>query len=147
MKYLFAIAALAALGGCATQQPGPPNYGTRAPTAYQQPSDPHQWHVVSVENVNLPPGAPRPANETTTVLPAPSASQPSVAYQSAPVVVAPAPVYVPAPVIVDPYYEPYYYPPVSLSLGFMFGSGGWHHGGRGWGGVHWTPRGHSRGRR
>jgi hypothetical protein len=147
MKYVLVIAALAALGGCATQQPGPAIYGTRS-AQYVQPADPHQWHVVSVTDVNLPPGTERPANVTSEPLPAPSAAQPSVAYTqpyqpgvaygTAPVIVQ-QPIYAAPVVVEDPYY---YYPPVSLSLGFMFGSGGWHHGGRGYGGLRWSPRFH-----
>lgn len=142
MKYLFVIATLAALGGCATEPPGPANYGTRAPVAYgmaapgsvtysSQPADPHQWHTVSVTPVTLPPDAPRPANVTSEPMVAAAPAQPSVVYT------APAPVVVEQPVIIE---EPYYtYPPLSFSLGF----GGWRHGG--WGAVHYAPRwGHGR---
>jgi hypothetical protein len=139
MKHLIVLAALAALGGCATPPPGPANYGTRAPYAYgpagtvaaaAQPADPHQWHTVSVTPVDLPPGAPRPANVTSEPWPAPAqpAAQPGVVYTT------PAPVVVQPPVIIE---EPYYrYPPITFSLGFGFGH--WHHGG--WGSVHVAPR-------
>jgi hypothetical protein len=55
--------------------------------------------------------APAAVMSTTTVVPA------------APVTyVAPAPVYYAAPVV-----RPYYYPPVSLSLGYVYHGGGGHH--------------------
>ncbi|MGZ3183931.1 MAG: hypothetical protein ACXU8N_15950 [Telluria sp.] len=129
---LFAIAGLAALTGCATQQPGPPNYGTRVA---EQSTDPHQWHTVSVTPVNLPPDAPRPANVTVEPMPAVPMAAPAqagtVTYSSAPVVIQQPAVVVPGPVIVeDPYYAA---PPFSWSLGIMLGRGwGWggrHHGG------------------
>lgn len=139
MKTLLAILSLAALAGCATQQPGPPNYGTRA---YAPPSDPHDWHVVSVTPVNLAPDAPRPANVTVEAMPATPVPAPDnrITYSSrAPVIVNPpvyvpapvyypAPAYYPAPVYTDPWYVPF-----SWSLGLSFGSGwGRHHGGSRW---------------
>jgi hypothetical protein len=145
MKTLVAIAVLAALAGCAT----PPRTVSYA-GAYAQPVDPQGWRVVSVTPVAPGTGAQLAAAQgtgsstTTTTTPVDmGAQQPQytsqpiqytsqpVQYVSQPVYVA-APVYVPAPVYYrDPYYD--YYPPVSLSLGFMFGNGGWGHRGGGWG--------------
>ena len=62
------------------------------------------------------------------VLPAPA-----VQVLPAPVVVQPYPV---APAYAYPAYRPYYYPPVSLSLGFAFRGGHWGHG-HGHGGHRW----------
>lgn len=134
MKTLFAIAALAVLAGCATQ-PRTVSYAG----AYAQPTDPSQWRVVSVTPVAPGTGermAATAGTVTTTAVdpssqPAQYASQP-VQYTSQPIYVQ-QPVYVPAPLYVrDPYYD--YYPPVSLSLGFVFGNGGWgHRGGCCWG--------------
>lgn len=126
MKSLVvALAALAALTGCATQRPV---YYTAAPRVH----DPYQWHTVEV----LPAGSQVRSGTWTEELPPQPQSR--VVYTTEPVYsistttyVAPAPVYyAPAPV----YYAPapaYYYPPVSLSLGFSYGR--WCCGGR-WGG-------------
>src|SRR5438128_1749096 len=61
MKPLAIILAVAALSGCATQYPGPANYGSRAynqsaynQRGYNQPADANGWQVVSVTPV--PPG-------------------------------------------------------------------------------------------
>jgi hypothetical protein len=140
MKTFLTIISLAALGGCAVAPPGPPNYGSRLP----EPSDPSQWHVVSV--------TPVPAG-TGQRLAASAGAGSSVQYSSEPIVTSqpvyvPQPVYIPQPVYVpQPIYQPdpyYYYPPISIGLGFNFGRGwgGHHEGGRhGWGGVgfgsHW----------
>jgi len=115
---VVAVAALAALTGCATQRP---NY--YAPAAVQ---DPYQWHTVAV----MPAGSETRSGTWTEELPA---QQPArVAYSSQPVYtttyVAPPAYYAPAPV----YYAPapsYYYPPVALGLNFSFGR--WCCGGRG----------------
>ena len=135
MKTLvIAIAALAALTGCATQRPA---YYTTA-----RVQDPYQWHTVSV----LPSGAQTQSGTWTEELPAQPQSR--VVYnaepaysttttyvtQAAPVYYAPTPVYyAPAP--------SYYYPPVSIGLDFSFGrwccGGGRGWGGRGWGGRGW----------
>jgi hypothetical protein len=48
MKKLAIILAVAALSGCATQYPGPANYGSRA---YAQAPDANGWQVVSVTPV------------------------------------------------------------------------------------------------
>jgi hypothetical protein len=123
---VVAVAALAALTGCATQRPG---YYAAAPARGQ---DPYQWHTVEV----LPAGTPAQSGTWTEELPAqPSrvtySTQPAytttTTYVSQPVYYAPAPVYyTPAPA--------YYYPPVSIGLDFSFGRwccrGGW--GGRGY---------------
>jgi hypothetical protein len=144
MKRLAIVLALAALGGCATYQPAPAYYGSRAYAA------PGEWQTVSVTPVPLGTGAaahagtmttttgvsadpvptylPPPAT-TTTVVQQPIYAAPSVVY-GAPVYAAPAPVYV-AP---DPWY---WWPPISIGLGFSWNhwsggrGGGWHGGGRG----------------
>lgn len=115
MKHLLIIAALAALGGCATYPDD--RYGYDHARGGQS-GDPSQWRVVSVTPV--PPGTgERVARESGS----------SVEYSSAPVhesvPVAPAPVYAPAPT--------YVYPPVTFSLGLMLG--------RGWGGHRHHHRG------
>jgi hypothetical protein len=133
MKKLIVITAtLAALTGCATQYPGPANYGTRG---YAQAADPDGWQVVSVTPVPLGTGARAGdagvvTSSPVVVNPAPSnpvyvTQQPYPAY----------PVYAPAPVVVQ---DPYWYPPVSIGLGFSFG--------RSWGGHHHhsRPRYHRR---
>ena len=128
MKTIFAVVgALAALTGCAVQQP----YYTTA-----RVQDPYQWHTVSVQPSDRVPGAAPSTVYTTEELPAPSSrvvyAEPvtTTTYVSTPVYYAPAPVYYqPAPA--------YYYPPVSFGLDLSFGRywgghrGGW--GGRGWG--------------
>jgi hypothetical protein len=130
MKTIFAVVgALAALSGCAVQQP----YYTTA-----QVQDPYQWRTVSVTPSNRAPGSAPTTVYTTEELPAPSSrvvyAQPTT---TTTYIVAPPVYYAPAPV----YYQPapsYYYPPVSIGLDFSFGRywgghrGGW--GGRGgWG--------------
>ena len=115
MKTLLVAATAALLAGCATT-PGPANYGTRA--GYAQSGDPSQWRVVSVTPVAPGTGARIAAGN-------PNGS--SVEYSSMPVSAAPTVIYQPAPVYVE---QPaYYYPPVSLSLGFVLGR-------------HWGYRGH-----
>lgn len=115
------VAAAAALAGCATPYPGPANYGTRA---YAQP-DPNGWQTVSVTPVPLGTGARAGdagvvTSSNVVVNPAPTyGAQP---LYSAPPVYAP-PVYAPPPVYVQ---DPFWYPPVSIGLGFSFG--------RSWGG-------------
>ena len=125
MKSLLVVATLAALVGCATT-PGPANYGTRA--GYAHSGDPSEWRVVSVTPVAPGTGARVAANN-------PNGS--SVEYSSMPVD-APSVVYQPMPVYVEP--PRYYYPPVSLSLGFVLGRH-WGFGHRGHYGGH---RGHRR---
>jgi predicted small lipoprotein YifL len=120
MKTIFttaAVLALAALTGCAVQQPG---YYTAA-----RVQDPYQWHTVEV----TPAGG-----QTATYTEAAPASR--VVYTTEPVYTTSTyvtqPVYVTAPA----YYAPapaYYYPPVSIGLDFSFGRY-WGGGGRGWGG-------------
>ena len=126
MKKLIVItAALAALTGCATQYPGPANYGTRG---YAQAADADGWQVVSVTPVPLGTGA--RAGDAGVVTSSPVVVDPAPA---SPVYVPqPAyPVYAPAPVVVQ---DPYWYPPISIGLGFNFG--------RSWGGHrhHYHPR-------
>ena len=108
MKTLFALAAAAALTGCAV---APPGYYASAPV-----SDPYQWHTVSV--------SPAPAGAVSNGSTVTYVDQP---YTST------VPVYAPAPV----YYSPapaYYYPPVSIGLDFSWGHWccGHHWGGRGY---------------
>ncbi len=116
-KMIGAVAALAALGGCAVQQP----YYASRPVV----SDPYQWHTVSTGPSDRAGGS---AQYTEMA--------PPVAY-SEPVYAAPvyaAPVYA-APV----YYAPapaYYYPPVSIGLDFAFGGWCCHRGGWGRGYRH-----------
>lgn len=61
--------------------------------------------------------APATVTSTTTVVPAPPVTYVQPAY-------AAAPVYYAAPY---PVYRPYYYPPVSLSLGYVYHGGGHRH--------------------
>jgi len=137
MKTLAIILAVAALSGCATQYPGPANYGSRA---YAQAPDANGWQVVSVTPVPTGTAARASASgnagrvttsDVVTYSPAPS----STTYVTQPVYV-PAPVYAPAPV-----YDPFWYPPVTIGLGFSWsnwGHRGGHYGGHA--GGHW--RGH-----
>jgi hypothetical protein len=131
---IVSLGALAALTGCAT--PGP-NYVN---TTYAQPGDPSQWRVVSVTPVPVGTGAQHAAaGQASASSPAMS---PNVTYStpitSQPVVVQQTPVYVQQPVYVpQPVYvqEPnYWYPPISIGLGFDFGRGWGGHRHRGWGG-------------
>jgi hypothetical protein len=127
-KLIVIIAAGVALAGCATPGPGPANYGTRG---YAQSGDPSQWQVVSVTPVPLGTGA--RAGDAGVVTSSPVVVDPAPA---SPVYVPqPAyPVYAPAPVVVQ---DPYWYPPISIGLGFNFG--------RSWGGHrHHHHRGHFR---
>lgn len=133
MKKLAIIITLAALGGCATPYPGPANYGTRA---YAQPVDANGWQVVSVTPVPAGTGAAATASGD-------AGRVTSQAYSPAPVTtVVTQPVYVTEPVYapVPVYADPFWYPPVSIGLGFNFGSwGGSRWGGHG--GGHWGGRG------
>ena len=131
MKKLAIILAFAALGGCATQYPGPANYGTRA---YAQAPDANGWQVVSVTPVPNGTGAQAAASGDAGRV----TSSDAVTYSPAPAVttVVTQPVYVPAPVYAPaPVYDPFWYPPVSIGLGFNFGH--WGGGYRGHGGGHW----------
>ena len=128
MKNIILIAALAALGGCAVAPSNQGYYGGAgagyARNGYPQSGDPSQWRVVSVTPV--PRGtAERVYSQNGNGSTVQYSSEP--VYGSQPVYVQ-QPVYVPQPLYVP---EPaYVYPPVSLSLGFMFGRS-W-----GWGGGH-----------
>ncbi|SDH05127.1 MULTISPECIES: hypothetical protein [unclassified Duganella] len=117
---VIAIAALAALTGCATQRPA---YYSAAPRV----QDPYQWHTVEV----MPAGSQMRSGTWTEEVPQqpqsrvvyttePAYTTSTTTYVSSPVYYQPAPVYYQsAPV----YYAPtpsYYYPPVALSLGFSF---------------------------
>ena len=118
-KLAIIIASLAALSGCATYYPAP-GYATRG---YGQP-DANGWQVVSVTPVA--PGTAAANGNGGTVSNGP-------AYATAPAYVG-DPVYVPAPVYGAPVYDPFWYPPVTIGLGFGFG--GWCcHGGGHWGGY------------
>jgi hypothetical protein len=124
-KLIVVIASLAALAGCATPGPGPANYGSRA-TA---PADPNGWQVVSVTPVPLGTGeragdAGVVTSSNVVVNPAPNVAG-SAVYGPAPAYGAP--VYVAPPVYVQ---EPYWYPPVSIGLGFSFGKSWGGHGHR-----------------
>lgn len=126
MKKLIAVALVGALAGCATEP-------ARHTTAYAQPRDPSQWRVVSV--------TPVPAGTAARVAAA-SGTGKAEEYTSTPVAelppayatapqYAPAPVYYVPPPYMQPVYPGYYWPPVSLSLGFVFGrhwGGGYHRG-------------------
>lgn len=119
-KLIFVFASLAALAGCAAPGPGPANYGTRG---YAQSNDPNGWQVVSVTPV--PAGTGARAGDAGVVT-------------SSNVVVNPAPVYTGQPVYAAPpvyVQDPFWYPPVSIGLGFSFGrswGGGYHHRGGGY---------------
>lgn len=138
------LGSLGLLAGCAA--PGP-TY------TYAQPSDPSQWRVVSVTPVPVGTGAqvaasgkagvvtstpvttaaPSTGWTTTSVTPVYRTQQPVIVQQQQPVWVQQQPVYVPQPVYVE---QPrYWYPPISIGLGFDFGRSSWRgHRGRGWGG-------------
>lgn len=126
-KLIFVCASLAALAGCATPGPGPANHGTRA---YSQPVDPNGWQVVSVTPVPL--GTGERAGDAGVVTSSNVLVNPAPVVPGRSVYAAP-PVYVPAPVIVR---DPYWYPPVSIGLGFSFG--------RSWGGHHHHRGGYRR---
>ena len=127
-KLVFAIAGVALLAGCAAPGPGPAYYGTRG---YAQSGDPSQWQVVSVTPVPLGTGARAGdagviTSSNVVLNPAPPGAP---VYGSQPVygaqpVYAPQPVYGYPPVIVQ---DPYWYPPVSIGLGFSFGRSWGHH--------------------
>lgn len=111
MKLLISITLCTALAGCATSP-----YGAYSRT----PSDPSQWRVVSV--------TPVPAGTAARVASTSPDGKP-IEYSS-----NPAPFFTPPPVYeAPPLYGPiypeagYYWPPVQLSMGFMFGR---HWGGR-----------------
>lgn len=133
-KLILAFASLAALAGCATPGPGPANYGSRATV---QPADPNGWQVVSVTPVPL--GTGERAGDAGVVTSSTVVTNPAPVIAGRQVYGAPAygtPVYG-APVYGAPVYEPYYYPPVSIGLGFSFGQSWGHHhrgGGRHYGG-------------
>lgn len=117
MKTIFALAAIAALTGCATQP---------STVYYPKPANPYEWHTVSVTPVQRGDGAVagEARTEYTTEAVAPAPQQPRVVYTSEPVPVYVAqPLYAPAPA--------YYYPPVTIGLDFVFGN--WGHRHRGYG--------------
>jgi hypothetical protein len=137
MKSLIIIVALAALAGCAAPPPGPANYGSRA-------YDPNGWQTVSVTPVPLGTGAQAAAAGQTGVTTTPYVQAPMQAGTTTvvtqPMYVAP-PIYaVPAPVYVAPPPPYYWWPPISIGLGFNWShwsgghGGGWHGGGHGGGG-------------
>jgi hypothetical protein len=135
MKKLAIILAVAALSGCATQYPGPANYGTRA---YAQAPDANGWQVVSVTPVPAGTGAQAAASGDAGRV----TSSDVVSYSPAPApVYATQPVYVPAPVYAPaPVYDPFWYPPVTIGLGFSWSN--WGHGYRGGYGGRAHYRGH-----
>ena len=126
-KLVFVFASLAVLAGCAAPGAGPANYGTRG---YAQSNDPNGWQVVSVTPVPL--GTGERAGDAGVVTASDVVTNPAPLVAGRPVYGAPvygAPVYAPAPVYVQ---DPFWYPPVSIGLGFSFGrswGGGHHHGG------------------
>jgi hypothetical protein len=125
-KLIVVFASLAVLAGCAAPGPGPANYGTRG---YAQSNDPNGWQTVSVTPVPL--GTGERAGDAGVVTSSTVVTNPAPLVAGRPVYGAPvygAPVYVPAPVYVQ---DPYWYPPVSIGLGFSFGRswGGHRHGG------------------
>ncbi|MGV7208908.1 hypothetical protein ACLB1G_13745 [Oxalobacteraceae bacterium A2-2] len=124
MKALFAVAAVAALAGCAVQQP---QYARVV-----QPSDPYQWHTVSVEPSNRVSGSPNVVYSTEPVVQQQAST--TVVYTE-PVYASPvySPVYVAPPVYAAP---SYYYPPVTVGFDFVFGN--WGHR---WGGYRGGYRG------
>lgn len=138
MKKLLLIALVTVLAGCAdmAQQRG---YGH---SAYAQARDPSQWRVVSVTpvpagtaaKVAAKSGDGKAVEYSSRLLPQQTYSNAPV-YGQAPIY-PPAPVYGHAPVYTPgPIYAPqpsYYWPPVTLSLGFIFGR----HWSRGHGGAH-----------
>jgi hypothetical protein len=126
-KLILAFASTAVLAGCAAPGPGPGNYGSRA---YVQPADPNGWQVVSVTPVPL--GTGERAGDAGVVTSSNVVVNPAPVVPGRPVYAAP-PVYAPAPIIVQ---DPYWYPPVSIGLGFSFG--------RSWGGHHHHHRGYRR---
>jgi hypothetical protein len=146
MKTLAIIVSLAALSGCATTYPGPANYGSRAYAPVSQ-ADADGWQVVSVTPVPLGTGSTAANGGVVTSSPVVSYSQAPVAYgySAAPVYAAP-PIYAPAPL----YADPFWYPPISIGLGFSWSNwghgyhggprGGWGRGGGNWG--RGGPRGH-----
>lgn len=113
-----AALALAALTGCATQQPG---YYTAA-----RVQDPYQWHTVEVAPADR-------GGQAVSYSEAAPASR--VVYTTEPAYTTTTyvtqPVYVTAPAYYAP--SPYYYPPVSIGLDFSFGRWWGGGGGRGWG--------------
>ncbi|CAN7521505.1 hypothetical protein LJR289_003580 [Pseudoduganella sp. LjRoot289] len=119
MKTIFALAAVAALTGCATQ-----------PSAvyYPKPANPYEWHTVSVTPVQRA-GGPVAGDARVEYTSEPLVQQqaplqPRVVYTTEPVPVYVAqPLYAPAPA--------YYYPPVTIGLDFVFGN--WGHRHRGYG--------------
>lgn len=136
MKPLIIALALAALAGCATQPA--PYYGYNPRMA-----DPNGWQTVSVTPVPLGTGASVAAAgnagvTTTTDVPTYVPPPATTTVVTQPVYVAP-PVYAPAPVYAAPYPN-YWWPPISIGLGFNWShwsgghGGGWHggHGGGGW---------------
>ncbi|MGJ9416197.1 hypothetical protein ACHAC9_00315 [Massilia sp. CMS3.1] len=119
-KFILVLASAAVLAGCAAPGPGPANYGSRA---YSQAADPNGWQVVSVTPV--PAGTGARAGDAGVVTSSNVLVNPAPVVPGRSVYAAP-PVYVPAPVYVQ---DPYWYPPVSIGLGFSFGRsfGGHHH--------------------
>ena len=131
------IGSLGLLAGCAV--PGP-----TYTQAYGQPSDPSQWRVVSVTPVPIGTGARVAADGQGGVITSTAVQQPvytsQPVYSQQPVYVqqqpvwVQQPVYVPQPVYVE---QPnYWYPPISIGLGFDFGRSSWgrHRHRGGWGG-------------
>lgn len=119
MKVFFPLIICVALTGCAT--------GPAGTNAADRPGDPSQWRVVSITPVPV---------GTAARVAATSADGKAVEYSSKPApLYQPAPVYTPPPLYGPiPFYPEagYYWPPVSIGLGFVFGR----HWGRGRGHRH-----------
>lgn len=119
MKILSSLIVCSLMTGCASL---PSDHAS-------MPRDPSQWRVVSITPV--PAGtAAQVAAKSPDGNPVEYSSSPVHFYNPAPVF-TPAPDYTPYPVYAEP---TVYWPPVTLSLGFVFGHR--------WGGGHFRHRGH-----
>jgi hypothetical protein len=118
MKTVIALAAVAALTGCATQP---------STVYYPKPANPYEWHTVSVTPVQR--GAVSGDSRVEYTTEPVAQQQPRVVYTTEPIYAAPPVYYTPAPA--------YYYPPVTIGLDFVFGNWGHRHRGHGY-------RGHGR---
>lgn len=134
MKPLIIVLALAALAGCATQPASYYSYNPRYTSA-------DGWQTVSVTPVPYGTGARVAASgdagvTTTSDVPTYVPPPATTTVVTQPVYVAP-PLYAPAPYVAPA--PSYWWPPISIGLGFSWGhwsgghGGGWHGGhGGGW---------------
>lgn len=111
---ILSLAWCVLMAGCAAVPPG--TYSSNAPR------DPSQWRVVSVTPVPVGTAA-RVAAKSPDGKAVEYSSRPAPFYNP-PVAYSPPPLYSPGPYYPEP---AYYWPPVQLSLGFVFG----HHWSRG----------------